>query len=56
MNQGFAVYLVCLRKITRLVKAEQRNACVLPINLLAGMHAMDIAVKMPCLHGSNIIC
>lgn len=56
MNQDFTVYLVCLRKITRLVKAEQRNACVLPINLLAGMHTMGITVKMPCLHGSNMIC
>lgn len=52
MNQDFIVYSVWLRKITKLVKAEQGNAYVCSINLLAGVHAKDIAVWMPCLQGS----
>lgn len=39
MNQDFMVYSAWLRKITRLVKAEQGNACALPINLVAGVYA-----------------
>lgn len=55
MNQDFIVYSVWLRKITRLVKAGQGNACVLPINL-AVVHVMDVTVLMPGLQGSRMTC